>query len=102
MAKAEFRTGYDQREVVLDVIVGADMEVGDMVAYADDTNTISVADTLATADYIIAQSDMTMEYGHVPVEARDHRYNPKVAKSTTAKKVAVFFIKDESDIIVKG
>ena len=31
------------------------------------------------ATHIVAQSDMTMEYGHVPVEDRDYRYSPNVA-----------------------
>ena len=43
-------------------------------------------------------TDMTMEYGHVPVENRDYRYNDKVSIGTSAKKVALFKINDLSDI----
>ena len=95
---AHFKTGYHQREQVLDVKVAGDYKVGDMVSLAEDT--ITKVTALANADYIIAQSDMTMEYGHVPVESRDYRYSPKVAKSASKKKVAVFFISDKSDILL--
>lgn len=97
---AHFKTGWLQKEQVLDVKVAADCKVGDMVALDADTETLNVTRSLSTADYIIAQSDMTMEYGHIPVEQNDHRYSDKVARSTTKKKVAVFFIIDESDIIL--
>ena len=51
--------------------------------------------------YIVAQSDQTMEYGHVPVEMRDYRYDDKVADKSTAKKVALFRIINPLDVIVK-
>lgn len=115
MAKAEFKTGYHQREIVLDVKVAADLEVGDLIFIGNsnapegqrDTDTIYKAagtgnTALTNADYIVAQSDMTMEYGHANVEGGDYRYSKNVAASAGAKKkVAVYFIVDESDIIVK-
>lgn len=102
---AHFKTGWQQKEQVLDKKVNEDVNVGDMVYVGDGSNgkavdTLYKADSLANASYIIAQSDMTMEYGHIPVEQHDHRYSTKVAKSTTLKKVAVFFIVDKSDIIL--
>lgn len=95
---AQFKTGANQREIVLDVKVAADYKVGDMVSLAN--GTITKTNTLAKGNYIIAQSDTTMEYGHVPVEHRNWMYSDKVAASTTPKKVAVFLIFDETDIII--
>jgi predicted secreted acid phosphatase len=97
---AHFKTGYLQKEQVLDVKVGAEMHVGDMCVLNTENNTLNKTLSLAQADYIIAQSDMTMEYGHVPVEKRNWAYSDVVAKSDSEKKVAVFFIIDESDIIL--
>lgn len=97
---AHFKTAWMQKEQVLDVKVAADCKVGDMVALDRDTETLNLTRSLSTADYIIAQSDITMEYGHIPVELHDHRYSDKVAQSNTKKKVAVYFILDESDIIL--
>ena len=98
---AHFKTGYLQKEQVLDVKVGAELHVGDMATLDTSTNTLNKTLSLAQADYIIAQSDMTMEYGHVPVEQRDWKYSDVVKQSSTPKKVAVFFILDESDIILE-
>ena len=98
--KAKFRTAYDQREIVIDAKVAADVTVGTLVTVTFGTpNNIAAASTLAAATHIIAQSDMTMEYGHVPVENRDYRYSDKVAASTVEKKVALFQISDKNDVI---
>ena len=94
---ASFKTGYLQKEQVLDVKVAAELKVGDLVKVSGDT--MSKATNLSDAQYIVAQSDMTMEYGHVPVEKRDWNYSDVVAVSNTVKKVAVFYILDKSDII---
>lgn len=100
--KGSFKTAYLQREVVLDVTLAAAVEVGDVVTVsAAGALTIKAGNTVAVGDYIVAQSDQTMEYGHVPVENRDYRYNPAVAASATKKKVALFRINDVDDIIVK-
>ena len=108
--KAQFKTALGQHEIVLDTKVTADMVVGQVCKYtagatpetsslAPATDTDTDTYTLAAGDYIVAQSDMTMEYGHVPVENRDYRYVPKVAASATApKKVAVFKITDIGDV----
>lgn len=95
---AHFRTAYDQREIPVDVKVAVQTKVGDMVVLADDT--ITKTNKLADATHIVAQSDMTMGYGHVPVELRDHEYNPVVAVSETKKKVALYQIVDKTDIIL--
>lgn len=98
---AHFKTAWMQKEQVLDVKVAADCKVGDMVSINEAGDTITKTTKLSEADYIIAQSDNTMEYGHIPVEQHDHRYSDAVKASTGAKKkVAVFFIIDESDVIV--
>lgn len=99
MAKAHFRTGKDQYEIVLDAIVKADMEVGTVCSYNATNKELSVAADVSAGAYIVAQSDQSMEYGHIPVENRDYRYSSKVATSTVAKKVAVFRINDVADVI---
>lgn len=115
---AQFKTAYLQREVVMDAIlstnsgaaadgmVGAnDYKVGDLVKYTKSTNTLAPVATAPTTNdgtyYFFAQSDQTMGYGHVPVENRDYRYNPSIAKSAanTTKKVALFQVVDFNDVI---
>lgn len=98
--KAQFKTALGQHEIVLDCKVAADVKVGYLCKYDASTETLSASTsgTAAAGDYIIAQSDMTMEYGHVPVENRDYRYDPTVKASTTKKKVAVFRVTDVTDV----
>ena len=111
-----FKTAYLQHEVVEDVKVTAGknqvLHVGDIVKItngvlglvlsASATAAGSVVFPALTTDmYIVAQSDQTMEYGHVPVEMRDYRYDNKVADKATAKKVALFRIINPQDVIVK-
>ena len=111
-----FKTAYLQHEVVEDVKVTAGknqvLHVGDIVkitngvlglvlsASASAAGSV-VFPALTTDMYIVAQSDQTMEYGHVPVEMRDYRYDNKVADKATAKKVALFRIINPQDVIVK-
>ena len=111
-----FKTAYLQHEIVEDVKVtagkGQVLHVGDIVkitngvlglvlsANATSANGVSFP-ALTTDMYIVAQSDQTMEYGHVPVEMRDYRYDDKVADKSTAKKVALFRIINPLDVIVK-
>ena len=110
-----FKTAYLQHEIVEDVKVtagkGQVLHVGDIVkitngvlglvlsASATSANGVSFP-ALTTDMYIVAQSDQTMEYGHVPVEVRDCRYDDKVADKATAKKVALFRIINPQDVIV--
>ena len=121
-----FKTGYLQKEIILDTPVDADDDisgalqsglndlkahVGDIVQ-VDGGELVLVVATSATSDaaitdttisagmYIIAQSDQSMEYGHIPVENRDYRYSDIVDDKATDKKVAVFKITDVDDIIV--
>lgn len=118
MFKASFKTAYLQREVPMTVAVVGDkpLVVGEMVtltaASGNVPASIKSAATVAAATHIIAQSDMTMEYGHVPVENRDYKYSDEVAAtiaaaagpvaaSTPTKKVALFAITDKDDLIVK-
>lgn len=110
-----FKTAYLQHEIVEDVKVtagkGQVLHVGDIVKITDGvlglvlsasaTAAGSVVFPALTTDmYIVAQSDQTMEYGHVPVEMRDYRYDNKVADKATVKKVALFRIIDPQDVIV--
>ena len=96
---AEFKTAYLQREVALDVEVAADVKVGQVCTLADDT--LTAATSAKVGDVIIAQSDMTVGHGHIPIENRDHNYSDKVAASTDKKHVMVFVVSDPSDIIPK-
>ena len=97
--QAHFRTGKDQYEIVVDAIVKEELKVGSLCTYDTTSKELTGTTTVAAGAYIVAQSDQTMEYGHIPVENRDYRYDPKVAVSTTVKKVALFRINDVTDII---
>lgn len=96
--KAEFITAYLQHEVVIDAKVTEELEVGALCTLSN--GSITGAEDLNTATHIIAQSDMTLEQGHVPVENRDYRYSNKVAVSAVDKKVALFKIINKDDVIV--
>lgn len=97
--KAHFKTGLNQMEHVLDCKVASDLAVGQLCTYADGTLSAATSNAVSTSNYIVAQSDMTMEYGHVPVENRDYRYSPVVKASTSVnKKVAVFKVIDAADV----
>lgn len=111
-----FKTAYLQHEIVEDVKVTAGknqvLHVGDIVKITNGVLGLVLSASAASASavsfpalttdmYIVAQSDQTMEYGHVPVEMRDYRYDDKVADKSTAKKVALFRIINPQDVIVK-
>lgn len=124
--KAEFRTAKEQYEIVKDLIVSAKgsmttgnndtskalqvAHVGDLVKISNGalqlvvaTNATSgseVTPTVTTDMYIVAQSDMTMEYGHAAVENRDYRYSDVVADSVTKKHVALFPVIYPDDVIL--
>lgn len=103
---AHFRTAYGQREIILTGTVAAETKVGDLVIVTGtyDAATITKTTALSLATHIIAQSDMTLEYGHVPVEDRNWKYVPTVAATAAGvtKKVAVFEIIDKNDIILEA
>ena len=98
--KAQFKTALGQKEIVLDCKVSAALKVGQVCKYTASTNTLAPSAAAAVeGDYIVAQSDVTIGTGHVPVENRDYRYDPSVAASTSAnKKVAVFKVTDVNDV----
>lgn len=126
--KAQFKTAYLQREIVENIAVDGDagleadytvantvdltLHVGDVVKIANDKLSLALAyhasadasiddsDAVKEGNYIVAQSDMTMEYGHVPVEYRDYKYENNVADTASAKKVALFKITNVDDLIV--
>lgn len=108
---AHFKTAWLQKEIPLqaDVVGTTDLHVGDYVKLTtgDDFAYIEKS-TIANATHLIAQSDMTLEYGHVPVEHRDYRYSDAVkctvnsapsSATTTHKMVALFAITDPTDVI---
>lgn len=98
MYLGSFKTAYLQREIPEDVVVQSDghLVVGQMVKLANHTITTLSAGTVAAArdeaTHIVAQSDMTMEYGHVPVEDRDYRYSPNVAGTILPTSAAANFL----------
>lgn len=98
--KAHFKTAYLQREIPVQATVSEELVVGALCTF--NGTAIAGASTAAVGNYIVAQSDMTMGEGHVPVERRDHNYSPKVAASTTPKSVALFLITDASDVVVEA
>lgn len=117
MFKAKFKTAYLQREIPVEVAVigAAALEVGQLVTLTPTNGTnpdyiaaaagATAAAALSAATHIIAQSDMTMEYGHVPVENRDYKYSPEVAvtagtisTSSPKKKVALFKLINKDDV----
>lgn len=107
---ASFKTAYLQREIIQDFAVANNMRVGNLViltpASGDVPAYISRTASLSSATHIVAQSDTTLEYGHVPVEHRDYRYSDIVAAtfsgsadaSSPVKKVALFAIPDKNDV----
>lgn len=117
---ASFRTAYLQREVYLDIAVVGDCKVGDFVVFTAETATVqqyikkaaaadvTAANAAAGKLYIVAQSDQTIGYGHVPVENRDYRYDPKVAQTKATapttktdpwKHVALYKVINFEDVI---
>lgn len=99
-----FKTAYLQKETVEDVTLAAALNVGQLVTLSGSALSAAAGSSesaaLSAATHIIAQSDQTMAYGHVPVENRDYKYSPVVAASTTTtKKVALFKLVDKNDVL---
>lgn len=112
---ASFKTAYLQKEEYydLDVVGTSSLKVGDCVKLTEATSSVGAyikKSSLSEATHIIAQSDMTLEYGHVPIEYRDYKYsdavacttesNPTSTNGTSPKHVALFKIWDKSDIVL--
>ena len=100
--KAQFKTAYLQRELVVDAKISTELAVGDVVTIAGtgDSATISkVANSTAPANthFIVAQSDMTMD--RRDYTKHQYEYSDKVAASTELKKVALFKVIDPSDVV---
>jgi hypothetical protein len=120
MAKGHFITAYLQREIPMDIAVktsalteAAALEVGQLVklvasAGANIPAYIEAATGRSDATHIIAQSDVTMNAGHVPIEDRNYKYSNKVkgtitsaaAKGSPTKHVALYAITDKDDILI--
>ena len=100
--KGSFITGWNQREIHADMKVDAKAKVGTLCSIGTDTLTPLVEAPVANTKYaMIAQSDTTLDNGHVPVEDRDYMYYDDVAASDTKKHVA-YFIVDTTDITHKS
>lgn len=96
---ATFKTAHDQYVLPLDVIVAADLVVGDLVTYTQTTNKIAKASTVDAATHIVALSDETISGGYVPTDRKNYAPSDKVAASTVAKKVGLYPIFDKADVI---
>lgn len=100
---AGFRTGWNQREVR----VMAKCATGTLALKVGEVCTLTSAGVIAKkgsttinrGDVIIAQSDMTMGKGHVPVENHNYNYSDAVSITTTAKPIMVFYVNDPDDVV---
>lgn len=112
---AHFKTGYQQREIIVDAaVVGNDIVVGSLITLTPATDelpaSIALAVSLASATHIVAQSDTTQEYGHIAVENRDYKpsysvaatYTGNLAATSVVKKVSLFTLIDKTDIILES
>lgn len=111
--KAQFITGKDQRILPLRAKVTGDHELGAAVTITTDTNgvkTIAAATSTTAATHIIALTDETVGGnidkvfpGSIQEAAKlaSTRFNT-VAASDTEKKVGVYPIFDEDDVIFSG
>lgn len=105
MVKAQFKTGYNQREIVIDTQVAADLKVGQVVTLSgtgSSTKITAAADTVLTpaiSHYIVAQSDMTMSITKMDYTKGQFDYDDTVKASTTLKKVALFAVSDPTDVV---
>lgn len=101
--KAQFKTAFGQREIVLDTKVAADLHVGYLVNLSGSGDTTSIAAatsaTVTEGQYIVAQSDMTMD--RRDYSKYEFEYSDVVKESTSLKKVALFRVNDPSDVIAK-
>lgn len=112
VAKVGFKTGRLQREL-LELLTPKDnltAHVGDVFKVDSNGELERIESTTSAADakskvlkdqYILAQSDMTLDKGHVPVENRDYRYNDTVVmKDSTPRRLAVYKIINIDDVAV--
>lgn len=91
--KGSFKTGWNQREIHVDMKVAAKAKVGTLCEIGTDTLTpLTTAPAANTKYAMIAQSDTTLGHGHVPVEDRDWMYYDDVAASTDKKHVAYYIV----------
>ena len=96
MTKAQFKTAHDQREIIVNVKVPVALQVGQVVTIGSTGLVDANKTTPATSDYIVAQSDMTMNRRNYSVS--EYTYDDKVSASTVAKNVAVFAVTDVNDV----
>jgi hypothetical protein len=107
--KYGFKTGYGQHAIMLSDITVAraaadntgytnvGIDIGQVMTLSGTTLTEKHTG-IAIGDYIIAQSDETVGYGHVPVENRDYKYVGTVMPGA-GKNVVVYQVKDLADMV---
>lgn len=112
-----FKTAYLQKAIKFDNVATLSTESGDVFKVGQVVNYTAKSGTTpayfakdaspAVGDYIIAQSDDTVGYGHVPVE--DKNYKPKdyvavteptaMDSASITKSVVVYKIVDLDDLV---
>lgn len=105
---AGFRTGWNQREVRV-MAKGASaltLKVGELCTLSSAgviaKSNVGTSGKASVGNVIIAQSDMTMGKGHVPVENHNYNYSDTVSITTTPKPIMVFVVSDPEDIVMTG
>ena len=97
--KANFKTAFHQREIADTMKVNADGKVGYLYTIGTDTLMLLTTAPVAGTKYaMIAQSDMSLANGHIPVENRDYRYSDEIKASSAAPKRVAYFVVDTTDI----
>lgn len=118
-ACGSFKTGLDQRAIKLKIApkstvtahVGEIYKIdssGELERVSSDGSSQTQAAAVAAAkaavavgQYILAQSDMTMGYGHVPVEIRDYMYKDDIVMiDSVTRDFVVYRINTLEDIII--
>ena len=100
--KANFKTGWGQREIHENRKVTAPAKVGYLcsIVGSDTLTPLTSAPVAGTKYAMLAQSDDTLGAGHIPVEHGSYLYSDDVAQSDVVKHVAYFLV-DVSDINYK-
>lgn len=102
---AHFRTAADQYILPIEATVAVDLVVGDLVVLTPASGStpaaIKKASGLTDATHMIALTDETIGGAYVSTDLRNYKPANKVAASTTvAKRVGLYPIFDENDVIV--